>query len=182
MNFQPISLLASTPELQFCGPSSTFYRISYITGRLIEVRKLIDIHQDDLPTRWATYEEHLKHYHRARLSRFIASCGKHEERSSTAVWVTTTLSDLTTKEASLKDLVKMLHDNYQWMAEKVSLLQKEERRLVEELEIDHIRMERDGLFTSDISWKAEVFIRKADGSKVTMDGLDASDNIFQPEQ
>lgn len=178
MSSQTSLLLAPTPETEYPGPSATTSRIPYITRRLMEIRKLIDIHQEDLPTRCSTYEEHLKHYHRARLNRFIALCEKEDDPSSTADRLSSSLGALTVNETSLKDLVQMLHDNYKWMTEKVSVLQKEEQKLKEELDILNTKTEWDRFFTARITWNAEMFIGKADGSKGTMDQFDALDNFF----
>ncbi|KAH8152189.1 uncharacterized protein LAJ45_03615 [Morchella importuna] len=178
MNSQTSSFLVPTPETQYSGPSSTASRIPYITGRLMEVRKLMGIHQEDISTQWSTYEEHLKNYHRARLNRFIASRENQEDPSSTADRPASSLGTLTTNEMALKDLVQMLHDNYKWMMEKVSVLQKEEKRLKEELDILKTKSGWDRFFTAGRRWNAEVFVREADGPKMMMDGFDASENFF----
>jgi hypothetical protein len=129
MNSNPDNVFNLTGNTINTATTLTVPRSKYITARLLELRQLIDIHQDDLPTRRKTYKKYLERYRKVRFELCRAAYASTGRSNLTPFQLSSKVEALAEKELTLRELVKMLSSNYEWMVEKVGALKKEEERL-----------------------------------------------------
>lgn len=159
MNSNPNGVFNLAVNTVDIATTSTVTRIQYITARLLELRLLIDIHQDDLPTRQKTYKKQVELYRKARFELCRAAYTSIDRISLTPFQLSLKIEALAQKELTLRELVVMLSENYLWLAEKVGVLKKEEYKLTKELEA--INKKRKGLRKPNmvIKRRAEVLTK-----------------------
>ncbi|RPB10702.1 hypothetical protein P167DRAFT_576023 [Morchella conica CCBAS932] len=133
-----------------------------ITARLHELRLMIDIHQDDQPTRKKTYKKQLERYREVRFELCRAANTSTKHSSLTPFQLSLKVKALAEKELALRELVVMVSENYQWMAEKIGVLKKEEYRLTKELEAINKKKEELRKPNMVIKLRAELLKRRSE--------------------
>jgi hypothetical protein len=156
MNSNPDNVFNLTGNTISTATTLTVPRSKYITARLLELRQLIDIHQDDLPTRRKTYRKYLEHYRKVRFELCKAAYASTGRSNLTPFQLSSKVEALAEKELTLRELVKMLSSNYEWMVEKIGALKKEEERLSKELGVINKKRQESRRHNMAIKRRAEV--------------------------